>query len=103
MKEKMFMIRMSQRDFRVRAYINSKTGRVLRVTAGCRTWKDFTEAVAHYSGGGRYAKYINHRWRGLNIWSDNMPMRLAQYDTLLTLSRVAAKVYRFQQRLEKGR
>lgn len=43
------------RSFTYSAYVSKKTGALLRIKAGCRTWYSFDDAIAHYSGDGRYA------------------------------------------------
>jgi ABC-type transport system substrate-binding protein len=46
----------------------SVTGKLLRITAGCRTWKTFEDAFAHYHGEGPYKVYRwSDQWVAFNI------------------------------------
>jgi hypothetical protein len=36
------------RDYTYTAYLSRETGKLLRITAGCRTWRTFAEAEQHY-------------------------------------------------------
>ena len=40
----------SRRDYVYRAFVDRRTGKLIRVTAGCRNWTDFEHAMLHYSG-----------------------------------------------------
>lgn len=46
-----------------KAHVSNRTGKLLRITAGCRTWSSFDVAAAHYRGEGPY-------WSG-NKWCDS--------------------------------
>lgn len=105
---KLISERMHLRRYRVRAYLSPSTGRVLRIRAGCRTWRSIAEAVAHYAGGGPYASR-HLRWRKINY---EVATVRAEYegehdrrdridernDALLTIARLSAKILRYQKR-----
>ncbi len=59
-------------------HISEVDGRVLRVTAGCRTWKSFDIAQDHYRGDG---PYIPRKWADEYITSrsDTMKFELRAY------------------------
>lgn len=56
---KIFTKREPARGFQFRVFINAKTGRVNRITAGCRTWKSFHEAFEQPS-------YLRSLWESSN-------------------------------------
>ncbi len=95
-------------DVRGRAYhidvkLRRGTGLVLSVESGCRHWHDFTEALAHYAGGGRYGI---SRWRENSYVIPDSPMGTnAQIRdcSLLALARLATRVYAYQEKMERRR
>jgi hypothetical protein len=48
--EKKFSFESNIRGFTYTAFIKKKTGRLMRITTGCRNWKSFEEARNHYRG-----------------------------------------------------
>lgn len=40
------------RDYRYTVTVNKKTGAVIKIEAGCRTWQSFREATDHYRAEG---------------------------------------------------
>lgn len=48
------------RRFTYIAHLSQKTGKLLRIEAGCRVWKTFEDAFAHYRGAGPYNSYLWH-------------------------------------------
>lgn len=48
--EKKFSVQSNLRHYVYSAFVSEATGRLLRVTAGCRKWKTFEEAKRHYRG-----------------------------------------------------
>jgi hypothetical protein len=43
------------------AHLSAKTGRLLRITAGCRVWKTFDDALRHYDGLRGHPKWLDSR------------------------------------------
>jgi hypothetical protein len=43
------------------AHLSAKTGRLLRITAGCRVWKTFDAALRHYDGLRGHPKWLDSR------------------------------------------
>lgn len=106
-KHRVFNDRMHNRDYRVRVFCNAKTGRLLAIRAGCRHWQSFEQALAHYSGGWPYKA---RRWKSINWCHDVTHLDSTdgstltdfhnRHDALLALSRVAARVQRWQRKLK---
>ena len=88
----------TERPYTITAKLSKATGLVLQVSAGCRTWNDFTEALAHYAGGGRYE--VGH-WEiyRFSHTSNSAETIIGRRDrSMLALARLAARVYDYQQR-----
>ncbi len=99
-------IRSLMRGYRYEAAV-SKRGKLLRITAGCRQWKDFATAFGHYKGGPG----------GDNKWSDayvytassrfyyNESYRQFAYrmEARSILSELDKRVHRFQKSLRTQR
>jgi hypothetical protein len=66
------------RSWTYTVHLSEVDGRVLRVTAGCRSWKTFAEAQAHYEGGGPYTP---NKWTDMHInsLSDYMKFELRAF------------------------
>lgn len=102
MKNKSYIVvsdGMQRRRYRVRAYVDRKTGKVLVIKAGCRTWRTFAEAMAHYVGGGAYqCTYWKERRHVVGDGGAISDLVHNRNDAMLTLARVAAKVHMRQRR-----
>jgi hypothetical protein len=99
-KRKLIFLReeIDGRPYFITAKLNRATGRVLGIKAGCRRWRDFTEALAHYTGGGRY---------NVDRWQENAYIvSVSELGTnskirdlsILALSRLAKRVYECQEK-----
>lgn len=70
------------RSYRYKAYVSKRTGVLLHLTAGCRTWGSFAEAFRHYSDGSP-----NWRWN-----KDTMEALRVGYDRWEHARRVAQRM-----------
>jgi hypothetical protein len=92
-------------------YVSRATGRVTKITAGCRTWESFEQAMAHYIGGGPYKQckwlddiYENKKWWGDTRVIDGLRakenplevMRISRQSSLEALATLAQRVYTWQ-------
>lgn len=88
------------RRYTYRAFLNRKTGRLLRIEAGCRTWHSFTEAKNHYNGLGLNPEFASSNiadvlkirlWDGVMIYAQRWEAR----EVLRKLERKVAKRQRY--------
>jgi len=94
------------RPYLITATLSGRTGHLLRLQAGCRIWGDFTEALAHYAGGGKYGIT---RWLDLRetVTDGSFSCRFSTTDlgrrdqTLMALARLASRVEAVQHRKRK--
>jgi hypothetical protein len=86
------------RAYHIDVKLTRGTGLVLSLESGCRHWHDFTEALAHYAGGGRYSV---GRWRENAHIIPNSPMgtnAMIRDCSVLALARLATRVYAYQRK-----
>ena len=98
-----FSERIEGRPYTITATLSRATGRVLSLACGCRDWRNFTEALAHYAGGGRYQV---PRWKENRITHtlDSMETNARYRDySMLALARLADQVCAYQRRAKKRR
>lgn len=101
MTYKSFIVPMVGRHYNVRAVVSKNTGRVLHIYAGCRHWRSFDEALAHYAGHG---SCYTPRWINLrDVVTLGDAERLGRegdysnrHYSLIALSRAAGLVRKYQ-------
>lgn len=60
--EKVIAIESHRRDYTYRAFVDRRTGKLIRVTAGCRRWNDFKQAQDHYKGDIMEGQTYGNKW-----------------------------------------
>lgn len=83
------------RHYTYTAHLSAKTGKLLKIVAGCRKWKTFEEAEAHYRG----STPAGEKWSdGYTPMSDVVRWACRQEARML-LNRLRGDVARAQRRL----
>lgn len=59
--------RANLRPYTYTAHLSAATGKLLRITAGCRTWKTFEQAENHYRGIGKEYPNGTFQWKDSTI------------------------------------
>lgn len=85
------------RHFTYRAHLSPKTGRLLKIVAGCRTWKTFLEAELHYQGLGHLDDSI--KWSDGNTPLDYVEKWARRYEARFIIAKLENDVRDAQRNL----
>ena len=95
------------RNYRYSAHVDKRTGRVLKITAGCRTWRTFAAAFAHYEHGKGAFGASRWEWSVLNAmqakgeWASYRMRYADRQEAIRLLHKLRADVIKVQLRIRR--
>lgn len=105
-KTKSFSIQAILRDYIYTVKVDTVTGKIVTITAGCRCWTSLEQAIAHYNG--VYVPHNGQSWRddtsahlGGPARADSTKYFFWRKEARIILGRLATRVYAYQNYLAR--